>query len=215
MNAPQPTSGSALITVVIFGWLATLVSGLLYFNTYETTPGPAGSSSSKWPRSTAVRFSPGEINLLVFAHPRCPCTRASLDELKALLQDCPTRMPTHILFWVPPNASSAWTTSELWKQAGAIANAQVVADEGGEQARCFGATTSGHLMVFAPDGTRIYSGGLTNARGKSGNDSGLTLIRSLIIQQRTLPSETPVFGCPLFNLRSSADNGSELCQKPL
>ena len=192
-----------------------LVSGLLYFNNYETTPGSASRSPDEWPSASAVRFSTGEVNLVAFAHPRCPCTRASLDELKALLNDCPAQTSTRILFWVPPNASSAWTTSDLWKQAGAIANARLVADEGGELARCFGATTSGHLMVFAPDGTRIYSGGLTNGRGKSGNYSGLTLIRSLIIQQRTLPSETPVFGCPLFNPRSSSDNGSELCQKPL
>jgi hypothetical protein len=215
MNIRYVTREAMRVNLAVLGWLIMLAGGLLYFNKYETTPGVTRPSSNRWPSGGAVTFSPGKVNLVVFAHPRCPCTRASLAELKSLLKDCPAPVSAHILFWVPPNASSPWTTSDLWKQAEAIANVQLVADEGGQQAQCFGATTSGHLMIFASDGTRIYSGGLTNGRGRRGNDSGLAAIRSLIIQQRPLPTETAVYGCPLFNSPSSSENGTELCQKPL
>ncbi|MDB5347281.1 MAG: hypothetical protein JWP89_5658 [Schlesneria sp.] len=214
MNIRYVTRESVSLTLVVLGWFAAVAGGLLYFNNYETTPGSTRPSPDRWPTAGAVPFSQGKVNLVVFAHPRCPCTRASLAELKSLLKDCPAPVSTHILFWVPPNASSPWTTSDLWEQARAIADVQLVADEGGQQAHCFGATTSGHLMIFAPDGTRLYSGGLTNGRGRVGNDSGLAAIRTLIIQQQPLPAETAVFGCPLFNSPSS-ENGTELCQKPL
>jgi hypothetical protein len=215
MNIRYVTRESVRVNLAVLGWLLMLAGGLLYFNKYETTPGSTRPSSDRWPTNGSVAFSPGKVNLVVFAHPRCPCTRASLAELKSLLKDCPATVSTHILFWVPPNASSAWTTSALWKQAGAIADVHLVADKGGQQADCFGATTSGHLMIFAPDGTRIYSGGLTNGRGRLGNDSGLAAIRTLIIQQQPLPAETAVYGCPLFNSPSSSENGTALCQKPL
>lgn len=215
MNLRYFTRESLRVNLAVLVWLIMLIGGVLYFNKYETTPGLTRSSSDRWPAGEAVAFSPGKVNLVVFAHPRCPCTRASLEELKSLLKDCPTSVSTRILFWVPPNASSPWTTSDLWTQARAIDNVQLIADEGGKQAHCFGATTSGHLMIFAPDGTRIYSGGLTNGRGRRGNESGLTAIRSHIIQEQPLPVETAVYGCPLFNSPSSPENGSELCQKPL
>ncbi|HEY4260324.1 MAG TPA: hypothetical protein VGM98_09190 [Schlesneria sp.] len=215
MNIRYVTRESVSLAFVVVGWFAAVAGGLHYFNNYETTPGSTSTSSDRWPTSGAVTFAPGQVNLVVFAHPRCPCTRASLNELKSLLRDCPAPVSAKILFWVPPQASSDWTSSDLWEQARAIANVQLVADEGGRHAHGFGATTSGHLMIFAPDGTRLYSGGLTTGRGRLGNHSGLAAIRTLIVQQQPLPAETAVYGCPLFNSPTLSENGTELCQKPL
>lgn len=131
------------------------------------------------------------------AHPKCPCTRASLDELAAILTRSPKPVTCYVLFWRPPELPGAWARTSLWDKASEIPGVMPVDDVGGREALRFGATTSGQVFLFDRAGALRFSGGLTSARGAVGDSAGATSL-SRYLQTGTLPfSRTPVFGCPL------------------
>jgi hypothetical protein len=207
----QPRSDLIIITVALLAWIFILAGGTLIVRNYESTPGPATSPSVQWPSNSSIPCLPGRITIVVFAHPRCPCTRASLNELRALLDECEIPVATHVLFWMPRNASDDWRKTELWQLADRIQDVQTHADEEGTEARHFGALTSGHIMIFRGNGTRIFNGGLTTARGRFGDGTMATAISQLINQETPSREGRPVFGCPLFD--ASGDTGIEPCLK--
>jgi hypothetical protein len=208
----QPRSDMVIVTVALLAWGSMIAGGTLIFRNYESIPGPAALTSEEWPSNSVIPFSPGRINIVVLAHPRCPCTRASLNELQALLGRCQFRTATHVLFWMPCKAGDEWRRTDLWQLADRIPGVQTHADEEGTEAMRFGAMTSGHIMIFRGNGTRIFSGGLTTERGRSGDGTVATAICQLINQENLSRPERPVFGCPLFDA-PSCDVGIESCLK--
>src|SRR4051812_18830224 len=66
-------------------WLAVLIGGAGGLWSYANRPGIQADAPLRWPGASAIRPEPGRPTLLVFAHPRCPCTRASIEELSRLL----------------------------------------------------------------------------------------------------------------------------------
>jgi hypothetical protein len=104
-----------------------------------------------------------------------------------------------VLFFQPTGAESNWAKSDLWRHAEVLPHATVRADEAGLEAALFGATTSGHALLFAPDGRLLFSGGLTSARGHAGPSAGGDALAMILRHQLPAVTETPVFGCPLAN----------------
>src|SRR5688500_19194399 len=62
-------------------WLGGIVVGLTMLGRYDTTAGASGLAPPSWPRASRIHLSEQHHTLVMFAHPRCPCTRASLGEL--------------------------------------------------------------------------------------------------------------------------------------
>lgn len=204
---------NVILTALLIAWGSTIAWGMTWFQNYESTPGPATLTSGEWPADSGIRFIPGRINIVMLAHPRCPCTRASIDELKALLDRCPDQATAHILFWTPRDAGPDWTQTDLWTRARSMANVQAHVDEMGVEARRFGAATSGHVLIFKGDGTRIYSGGLTTARGQSADGQTAAVICGLIDNSLPAPAELPVFGCPLYDPSAQCIRGTKASRK--
>ena len=204
---------SIIVATALLAWGSAIAAGLVSVHRYENTPGRFDIAHRRWPAESALRFSSERFNVVMLAHPRCPCTRASLDELAQLLSHCEVPMTAHILFWTPSDAGHEWQQTELWKMALAIPDVQAHVDENGDEARRFGATTSGHVIVFQGDGTRIFSGGLTKARGKAGNGNTASAINNLIKQKTSLSTDLPVFGCPLFDSQTHCNEGVRSCLK--
>jgi hypothetical protein len=85
----------------------------------------------------------------------------------------------------------------------------VVRDDDGREARRFGVEASGETLLYDADGSLLFSGGITAARGHAGDNAGRTELVSLLnhepssrtnIVDRTGSHRdaTSVFGCPLF-----------------
>ena len=72
-------------------------------------------------------------------------------------------------------------------------------DPEGVEARRFGSQTSGQIMLYDADGQLLFSGGITAARGHSGDNAGRNAILSLLTSGSSEQRGTPVFGCPLFS----------------
>jgi len=180
-------------------WLLAACAGAWVLFDYDNTPGRSGEVLSQWPASTDIPVPPNQPVLLMFAHPRCPCTRASIGELNRLMAQCGGRVSAHVVFIHPDGLPQEWTHSGLWESAAAIPGVQVHADPDGREARRFGAESSGHVVLYDGFGHLVFRGGITSARGHAGDNAGENVIIATLNGGRTTLKETPVFGCGLWN----------------
>jgi hypothetical protein len=134
----------------------------------------------------------------MFAHPRCPCTRASIGELALLMAGSQGLVNAHVLFVKPKGMNDEWVMSDIWKKASAIPGVVVQADAEGIETSRFHSQTSGEVLVYGGDGRLMFQGGITVSRGHSGDNEGRSSIQSLLRKQTPAETMTPVFGCSLF-----------------
>jgi len=184
---------------------------------YSSTPGTATANLGRWPAESRIGLGGERPTLVLLAHPRCPCTRATLSELEILMAQNQGIVSAHVVFIRPPEVEEDWVKSDLWRVASAIPDVTVSVDEGGVEARRFRAETSGQALLFARDGRLIFQGGITGSRGHSGGNAGRSAITALLNspsvgEAASFPSlkhgklttspaiaaRAPVFGCPLF-----------------
>ena len=179
-------------------WLLIIGAGIVLLRGYESTPGTAGSTPDLWPAASRIEPAADRPTLVMLAHPRCPCTRASIGELARLMTQAQGRVTAYVLFVKPPSFSDEWAQTDLWASAAAIPGVTPVRDDGGVEARLFHAETSGQTVLYDTAGNLLFRGGITRARGHAGDNAGLTAVVSLLTSGETEGRGTPVFGCPLF-----------------
>jgi hypothetical protein len=73
-----------------------------------------------------------------------------------------------------------------------------MADHAGMESARFGATTSGHAVLFDRAGRKLFDGGITPSRGHQGDSEGLRAIE-LRLAGIHASARTDVYGCPLFD----------------
>lgn len=183
-------------------WLILAVAGLWLVSAYENTPGIAAAPSAEFPAASQIKPIAGRPTLVMLAHPHCPCTRASMGELELLMAQTQGRVTAYVLFLKPPGFTDDWEKTDLWQTASDIPDVQVVQDKDGNEAELFNAATSGQTFLYDPDGRLIFKGGITSARGHSGDNAGRSAIVALLNEGEAQQIETAVYGCPLFNRNS-------------
>jgi hypothetical protein len=188
-------------------WLAVCAAGFWVLIRYQTTPGKAGSLPAAWPAASVIRPSPGLHTLVLFAHPQCPCTRATIDGLAWTMARSRGKIAAYALFTKPSAFPDGWEKSDLWQKASAIPGVKALSDADGAEARLFGAETSGQVALYDPKGRLAFRGGLTGARGHFGDNPGRDAVLSLIQLERTGKAESLVFGCSLLRNDPDRDNG--------
>ena len=178
-------------------WFGALLFGLFAAAGWEARPGRSGPALPAWPQDSSIPRVDGDSTLLVFAHPRCPCTRATLGELARVLARAPDRLEALVVFAIPKGATKEWETTELRKQAEEIPRVAVRIDRDGVEARRFGVRTSGDTLLFDPEGRLRFHGGITGSRGHEGDNSGRDAVLAALRGSASAPTTSPVFGCPL------------------
>jgi hypothetical protein len=164
---------------------------------YSGTPGRAATPLAAWPEDAPLQRAKGRSTLVMFAHPQCPCSRASIGELAILMARAQEKVDAHVFFYFPVHESSAWARTDLWDSARTIPGVEAIEDPGGALALRFGAFTSGQTLLYGPDGRLEFNGGITAARGHSGDNNGRQAILALLQGGTAERSVTPVFGCSL------------------
>lgn len=202
---------SRLVFVTAALWLGAVGAGFSMLLAYDLTPGAAATAPLNWPAEARVRRSPGQATLVFIAHPRCPCTRASIGELAELMAQAQGRVSAHVLFVKPAGAGPDWQT-DLLRLAADIPGVSVIEDEGGREAQRFGSLTSGQTLVYDADGRRVFSGGITAARGHAGDNLGRSSIMSFLRTGSAEENDAPVFGCSLFDAPRSDDIAAQFLQ---
>jgi hypothetical protein len=179
-------------------WILSLIIGFLILAQEEFTPVKASSRVALFPRSSALQLVSDKPTLVLFVHPHCPCTRASLHELDGLLAQTQNRVSAIIVITIPDGVPAGWEKGDLWNSALTMPGLRVIRDPGGREAHQFDVQGSGHVLLFASSGKLLFSGGITASRGHEGDNVGLTAIVSFILHGQASVSQTPVFGCTLL-----------------
>jgi hypothetical protein len=191
-------------------WALSVAGGAASMLNYKYTPG-APAPIADWPAQSSLRPDAEKDTLVMLAHPRCPCTKASVNELSRLMaQGNSPRLKAYVIFIKPKGFPVEWEKTDLWASASAIQGVNVVLDNEGIEAEKFQAATSGQSMLYDKDGKLLFSGGITPARGHEGDNDGRDAIISLLDHGGSEKSETPVYGCPLFAAHESlVKNGAQ------
>lgn len=187
-------------------WVITTGSGFGLLWTYGTTPGTPANPSPSWPADSEIRHEPGHSVLVMFVHPRCPCTRASVGELAWIISRVPDRVSAYVVFVKPSGAGPGWERDDLWESVTAIPGVRVLRDDEGREASRFKATTSGQTFLYDEEGHLMFCGGITGARGHAGDNLGRASIIAMLNHEAYTASRTPAFGCRLF------DEACEYCK---
>ncbi|MCZ6652225.1 MAG: RedB protein [Planctomycetota bacterium] len=207
MPRKQGVGLSRLILASVWGLSVCAGMGILV--AYETQPGEAASPPERWPETSGIEKDAERPHLVMLAHPRCPCTRASIGELARIMASCKGRLVAHVLFLKPGEFEKDWAHSDLWRSAASIPGVTAVVDENGMEAQRFGATTSGHAVLYDSDGRLIFSGGITGSRGHFGDNMGRSTVVSLVsnaesrISTEGRVAKCSSYGCPLFDDKTS------------
>jgi len=187
--------------VAVFEGMATLAR-------YASMPGEAREPLARWPPDSSLRPTPGRSLLVMLAHPRCPCTRASLGELETVMARAGGRVDAYVLFLQPEDADGEWESGGLWRHAASIPGVTTRKDEGGVEARRFGATTSGHVLLFDVEGRLRFSGGITRSRGHAGDNPGRATLEALLREREgEAEGRHPVYGCALEDSAERREEG--------
>jgi len=198
---PMTIRSKNILRTIVFGvgWVVALVLSGRILLSYESTPGTVGAVPSTWPRTSQISPPANQAVLIMLAHPRCPCTRASMAELKKIMTHVQGKLAAYVLFLKPTGSGSDWDDTNLYGTAEGIPGVKVISDIDGAEAQRFGARTSGHTLLFAPDGHLLFSGGITELRGHEGDNVGEEAIISIVNKNVGGRDRTSVFGCSLFS----------------
>lgn len=192
-----------MIATLVATWGTVAIVGLLLLTGYSNAPGPTSAPPADWPAESAIRLNRLGDTLIVFAHPRCPCTRASLSELEKIVAHHPRGMELWVLFYKPSGISD-WPHTDLWETAAALPAAHVIDDLDGRESQRFQAATSGQALLYNAQGRLLFAGGITPGRGHAGDNAGRSAIETLLAGGQPGYDRTPVFGCPILTIGAPA-----------
>jgi hypothetical protein len=148
--------------------------------------------------------------MVMFLHPYCPCSRASLEELNRLLVQCRGTLSAHVLFVRPKGVSDDWAKTGLCKVAASIPGVQVGFDPNGDEANRFGAESSGCVVLYSPKGELLFSGGITGSRSHVGENPGEDAVIALANGEPAALNHTHVYGCTLLDNSENGTNENSL-----
>lgn len=154
-------------------------------------PGPGFPEQSGLPR---LEQSP---LLLVFIHPECPCSRATLSELETLLPALAGKVGVEIVVseraQFPDGARRTAELKDRFERVGV----RVIEDQNDVEAGLFGVKTSGQTLLYDREKHLVFRGGITPARGHEGDSEGRAAILRFARTSGQVAdgTATPVFGC--------------------
>jgi hypothetical protein len=177
-------------------WIALVGGGLYAMGHYDNTPGSQQRAPEEWPGGTNFQLSARGATALVFLHPRCSCSVATLLEVERVSKESGGRVQITAVFITPGQAGPEGLQGTIAAQAAAIPGIAVVEDRGGAEARRFRALTSGLALLYSPSGRLEFAGGLTGARGIAGSNRGArAFLRAAL--GTSIAGTSQVFGCEL------------------
>lgn len=180
-------------TLIIAGvavWVGLVGFGLRELHAYSTTAGSTAATPETWPAESALMRGRG-FTVVMFVHPECPCSRASLAELAEIARAAP--VPPEIFVAIADDHAGGLA----WELAGEVTGAKRVLDRDGREAARFGARTSGHVVVYDPRGNLRFAGGITGSRGHAGDNVGRRSVLEVLATGTTDHGAHDVFGCAL------------------
>lgn len=182
-------------------WGLMVCGGMFQLQRYENTPNPGALPPAQFPGELSSLRKPECPTLLIFVHPWCPCSTATIGELERLVARLNPEVLIHVVFWHPDGLTTNWHESALWRQACRLPRINLIDDVGCIFTQRFGVMTSGQTVLYDASGRLQFAGGITMARGHAGDNSGSDRVLSMA-ETTPMPGDRgpiccQVFGCPL------------------
>lgn len=178
-------------------WIALVVAGMAMLFSYAFKGAIPHATAAMWPLANPIETPGDKPTLLLFVHPLCPCTAATIAELNRVLSDYPRAFQTHVVLALPEDAAEAWRDSPNVRAASRLPGVTIKTDPDGALSADFGPRASGTVLVYADSGERLFSGGLTASRGHEGVSTGTLALRAIAAGHAPARTTSPVFGCDL------------------
>lgn len=183
------------ILVAALLWAVTIGAALNAIRRFETTPGTAAVAYATWPEESRIARRPGEWTLVMLVHPHCSCSRASVQELQAVIEKSPA-LTTNVVVYRPRTAPKGWERSDVFESASRLRRTRLLIDDDGIEAKRFGGFTSGQTFLYDGEGVLRFAGGITSLRGHAGINRGRQDIIQ-IVKSDVGKGSHPVFGCAI------------------
>jgi len=188
---------SVVIAVGVVVWLAVVGLGLHRIWAYSTEPGAEASAPGHWPADSTIDRSTVRPTLVMFLHPMCTCSRASLAELDAIMRAAGDRLETVVVVHRPDDVDDEWDRSGIWNAVRRLRGVAIRTDRDGAEALRFGAATSGQVLVYGPEGELRFAGGITGSRGHEGDNPGRQRVLAVVEKAASVSPAHSVYGCSL------------------
>jgi hypothetical protein len=147
---------NAIIVAAIALWLPAVGFGINTLWKYSIAAGRPATPPLNWPPSAPLERTAGQSTLVMFAHPQCGCTRATLGELAIIMAHGRGLVSASVYFCRLPGEPSEWTQADLWQTATAIPGVRAFEDRDAAVARGFGVFTSGQTLLYDPAGRLVF-----------------------------------------------------------
>jgi hypothetical protein len=143
---------------------------------FSGTASPPEVGPEQWPRDSKLERVPGQRSLVIFAHPRCACTDATLAEISRLLTVVRRSGSAYPSIVLVANLDDDTEHTPLLEAARAVPGLSLFRDTNATEAQRFKVSTSGTTLLFSATGDLLFRGGVTGARGHHGDNYGATAL---------------------------------------
>ncbi len=179
---------SVIITASIVAaaaiWVGTVGAAVRAIRRFEATPGRAAAAPKSWPAGSSLLRNHEAPTLVMLVHPQCSCTRASLQELQAVIEKSPRAMRIYVVVYHPHQMKAGWEKTNIYEAAMRLRGTHVF--------------TSGQTFLYDAGGTLRFEGGITMLRGHAGLNSGRNDVIH-IANGESGKGTHPVFGCSIVS----------------
>lgn len=189
------------VTYLIGIWFLCCINGMAILTDYAITDTPTVAAPRPQPLDM---ISAEKHTLLVFLHPKCPCSQASVRQLGRIMARCQDQLIVDVYFYRPLKESNGWAQTNLWNAARRIPGVAARIDPDGKMAKFFKVNCSGHAVLYDTRSQLQFSGGLTAGRGHEGDSTGSDAVIRGVRDRHATVSQTPVFGCRLYAAASDS-----------
>ena len=193
---PQQKSNKPVHFLALGAWLCCCAAATAWVTIYSHTPNDAGAAQPKLADGGLIQLDQARPTVVMFVHPRCPCTQASVEGLARLQRKFQDRFALRVVFNVPRGMAPDWHQSTLWDSVGRLPDCERLVDMGGHITNQAGAETSGTVALYEPDGRLVFWGGVTASRGHAGDSPGSDALASYF-KDKPFPVQTDIFGCQM------------------
>lgn len=196
--------------IVLAIWILLIGAGLSLFSWYSTTENSLQHkhrAPSVLPVSDKVLSVQGKKTCILFLHPHCPCSKATLTEWQRAVQAGSSTTTFYAVFFGGDGSvteQKKWLShTYLWNAVAHLPSVVSLIDSGSVLSSQFGAYTSGFVVLYDNNNKLLFSGGLTVARGHEGYNSYSRMLSEMLsLDSTSITSVTsPVYGCGLQNVQ--------------
>ena len=194
----------ALVAGAILVWSFVVGRGERELLRYAKIPSRQASPPTQWPKGAAADLDTQHDTLIVFVHPQCPSSRATINALGRIVALSHGQVNAFVYFYAPESGEADWVKTPTWRDSEAIPGVHVIDDSDGIESRRFGTSTSGQVLLYDRGGHLVFNGGITGSRGHAGDNDGADAVLSLLQSGKASRSTAPIFGCSLLSEKDVA-----------